>query len=110
MKNARGFELIKFHDDYNAECSIQESSAVEPHIWLGVNRPEICIMYKDALKYGMNVSKKYPETNECGWCDIQLPEETLIAIRMHLSRQQAKELAKRLMYFVRHGRLKEESN
>lgn len=37
MKNIRGFEVQHFLDDYGLDCSIQESSAVEPHIWLGVH-------------------------------------------------------------------------
>lgn len=33
MKNERGFETQHFSDDYGIDCSIQESSAVEAHIW-----------------------------------------------------------------------------
>lgn len=109
MKTARGFTLVKFEDDYGAKCSLQESSAVAPHVWLGISKPEIIIQYKDAIAHGMQLQKKYPETNECGWCDYPIPEEALVASRMHLSKQQAKWLAKRLNFFARHGYLQEET-
>lgn len=107
MKTNRGFELNHFADDYGVDCSLQESSSAEPHIWLGVHNPEIKIMYKDAIKYGMALQKCHPETNEYGWCDIPIPPEALIKSRMHLNKKQAKELAKELLYFSRTGRLKE---
>lgn len=109
MKTIRGFELQYFEDDYGKECSIQESSAYEPHIWLGVHKPEIRIMYKDAVANGILVQKKYPETNECGWCDLPIPNEAMIDSRMHLSRKQAKDLAAKLNYFAKHGHLREET-
>lgn len=108
MKTVRGFEVVHFLDDYGVDCSLQESSSVDPHIWLGVHTPEIQIMYKDAVANGLNLKKKYPETNECGWCDFPIPKEALIASRMHLNRKQAKALAKRLNFFARHGYLPEE--
>lgn len=37
----RGFLLGKFRDRYDAECSIQESSLVEPCLWLGVDAPRV---------------------------------------------------------------------
>ena len=36
-RTARGFALNYFDDDYNEKCSLQESSNVEPHIWLGIH-------------------------------------------------------------------------
>lgn len=33
----RGFELLSFKDSYGQACSIQESSNVEPHLWVGVD-------------------------------------------------------------------------
>lgn len=109
MKTNRGFELNHFTDDYGVDCSIQESSAVEPHIWLGVHHPRICIMYKDKDKLvGVDkVKLDNPECNSYGWCTINLPKEALIESRMHLNRKQAKELAKQLNYFARTGYLKE---
>lgn len=110
MKTERGFELNHFVDDYGVDCSIQESRAAEAHIWLGVNKPEIKIMYKDAIEAGIKAEKDYPNTNEYGWCTIHLPEKAMIFSRMHLNRKQAKELAKKLKYFAKHGVLKEDEN
>lgn len=110
MKTIRGFELNHFEDDYGVDCSIQESSACEPHVWLGVHRPRISIMWKDRDKFDCNqsITKDDPETNERGWCTVNLPEEALIESRMHLNRKQAKALARKLLYFARHGYLKDE--
>ena len=107
MKTEMGFEIQYFKDDYDKKCSIQESSAYEPHIWLGVHNPETLIMYKDAVSLGLNLKKKYPETNECGWCDYPIPDDVLISSRMHLNQEQAKELADKLLYFYETGRLQE---
>lgn len=52
MKTSRGFEINHFYDGYGVDCSIQESSAVEPHVWLGVHTPEIKIMSKDIVSIG----------------------------------------------------------
>lgn len=35
-KTARGFSLIEFEDYYHHDCSLQESSNIDPCIWLGV--------------------------------------------------------------------------
>lgn len=37
----RGFGLLLFEDDYGEECSLQESSSVEPHVWLGMDNPRM---------------------------------------------------------------------
>ncbi len=34
-KTARGFILMTFEDAYRVQCSLQESSSVMPHVWLG---------------------------------------------------------------------------
>lgn len=33
----RGFALVAFRDAYGQACSIQASSSVEPHVWVGVD-------------------------------------------------------------------------
>lgn len=105
MKTNRGFELQFFTDDYGSECSIQESSSVIPHIWLGVDEPEIKIQWKDAVAAGIDVVKDDPGTNECGWCTLKLPHGTLVKSRMHLNREQAEALAKKLLAFAANGYL-----
>ena len=110
MKTIRGFEVQHFEDDYGADCSIQESSAVEPHIWLGVHTPEIQIMTKDYLEYNNVLSQAtfIPDDTEnpnVGWHTLQLPEQFYISGRMHLNRKQAKELTKKLNFFAKNGYL-----
>lgn len=104
MKTIRGFEVQHFKDDYGVDCSIQESSAWEPHIWLGVHKPDLKIMWKDAEKCGI------PVPTQAGWYDYPIPPEVHIQSRMHLTRKQAKKLAKRLEYFANHGRLKDKKS
>lgn len=108
MKTNRGFELQYFYDNNGAKCSIQESSAVVPHIWLGVHEPYVKIQWKDAVAAGLDVVKDDPGTNECGWCTVQLPKETMIGSRMHLNQRQARELARKLDFFSVCGYLPEE--
>lgn len=111
MKTNRGFEIQYFDDDYGIQCSIQESSSVEPHLWLGIAHNSLKVMAEDKKELLVaieHLTKDYPECNEKGWCTVPLPKDALIENRMHLNRQQAKELARKLNYFSRHGCLKEE--
>ena len=108
MKNVRGFELIHFSDDYNIDCSLQESSAVEPHIWLGVDKPKIMVMCKDFATNGIAFNCIPENKDDTGWCNIEMPNYVRIFSRMHLNQEQAKTLAKKLSFFAKHGYLKEE--
>lgn len=36
-RTARGFQIIKFEDCYNQQCSIQQSSNLKKQIWLGAD-------------------------------------------------------------------------
>lgn len=96
----RGFPLYEFQDDYGEECNIQISSACEPHIWLGVNKPKPIIMWKDAKDLGLDLEKHSPECNECGWCDYPLPDTAHIFARMHLNKKQSFKLALKLLKFA----------
>lgn len=109
----RGFTWFNFKDSYDHKCSLSESSNAETDcVWLGITNPGIVIQYKDAVAAGLNLKKKYPETNECGWCDLPLPKGAMVESRMHLTREQAKALARELNFFAKHGYLdrKEEDN
>ena len=48
----RGFKKIEFKDMYNYNCSIQESSNVEPSIWVGVSENRMILDKKMARKIG----------------------------------------------------------
>lgn len=109
MITIRGFEVHYFYDDAGVKCSIQESSACKPHVWFGIADSTLKIMAKDKAEFVEtvnNLTKDYPETNECGWCTVKLPREALMDTKMHLNQAQAKKLAKELKYFAKHGRLK----
>lgn len=103
MKTERGFEKQCFKDDYGVDCSLQESSAIEPHVWLGVHRAKAMILGKDVN----NISIKLPPST-LGWHEIELPEEVEVHSRMHLNQEQAMELAKKLMFFAENGCLPDE--
>ena len=96
-ETSRGFGVVHFLDDYGKDCSIQISSDVEPHIWLGVHNPAPQIMYKDAHRLGIVPS----DAPTVGWYEIPLPEEAFIGSRMHLNREQALELGKILIKYAK---------
>lgn len=82
----RGFGYIEFMDAYDCECSLQQSSLVEPHIWLGMQK-------NDDGEW--TVGKMMPSGKHTG-------------TRMHLSRFQVKTLLPLLQHFVEHGDLPDE--
>ena len=110
MKTNKVLNYKKFQDDFGNECIIQESSLIGQHIWLGVIRPEVKIMYKDAVAQGIEVQKDDPNTGEYGFCTIPIPEDAQIFSLMHLNRRQARELAIQLNYFFNKGYLKEDES
>ena len=79
----RGFQVIEFQDSYGISCNIQESSSVEPHIWLGVKdlKPEI-------------MGKK-------GWETFEVPDGVLFHNRMHLNREHASGLVEVLQNWLK---------
>ena len=79
----RGFRLLSFKDDYGEECSLQESSLVEPHVWLGIDKPK--------MQNGNDL--------------IEPPEGMILYSRMHLNQKQARQLAEELMIFADNGSL-----
>ena len=105
-KSNRGFSMLWFEDDYGVECSLQESSSIEPHIWLGVHNPTHKIRFKDSERLGLGLKKECEECNEYGWCDFPIPKEVSVFSRMHLNREQAKALGKKLLQYARKSKLK----
>lgn len=76
-KTHRGFELIEFVDAYGEKSSLQESSAVTPHVWLGCDE-----------------NKRHHVTQE------------LLSPRMHLNKKQVKSLIKHLQSWLTSGSFK----
>lgn len=83
----RGFKLIQFRDAYDELCDMQESSHIEPHIWLGTHSPNPKIL----------ASKVDPSGT--GWIDYKIPNDVLISHRMHLSKKQCVSLGLKLLKY-----------
>jgi hypothetical protein len=91
-KTNRGFDLIEFEDLYDMKCSIQKSSlATDDAIWFGIDDIEPKIMAKDTPEGGV------------GWVPYPIPDNVYISSRMHLTRDQVKELLPILKHFVKTG-------
>lgn len=93
-KTSRGFAYIPFTDLYGSPCSLQKSSlASDDAIWFGVDDPAPKIMASRTLEGGT------------GWVPYPIPDHVSINSRMHLSRDQVKELLPHLKKFVKSGNI-----
>lgn len=94
-KTHRGFAVIKFKDRYEVECTLQKSSlATEDCIWLGVDDADPKIMASNIMEDGV------------GWVKYPVHPDVLFTTRMHLSREQVKQLIPVLQHFVKTGEVK----
>ena len=98
-RNKRGFVINYFEDDYGEKCSLQKSSSIDPHIWLGIAHANPIIMCSDASKLGIE-----RKANN-GWQEYEIPEEVFINTRMHLTKRQARRLAMKLLKFGLFGKV-----
>lgn len=93
-KTNRGFGIVEFKDTYGVDCSIQMSSNAEKEcIWIGCD---------DA-----NTQYFIPNGNP-SWRKLELPQGATSMIsntRMHLTREQVKEIIPILQKFVKTGTL-----
>lgn len=89
----RGFKLVQFHDDYGELCDIQESSSVEPHIWLGTHSGDVKVLASTI------------NPNDTGWVEYQLPEGAVVNHTMHLNRKQSFSLGLKLIIYGLFGKL-----
>ena len=100
-KNQRGFYNGTFTDENGNICSIQKSSlAFEDCIWLGIDKVKAQIMAVDSKKLGFKCD------SDRGWIAYDIPKEVHIFTRMHLTRDQVKELLPTLQKFVDTGDIK----
>lgn len=90
----RGFGLIEFVDSYGRDCSLQESSNIEPHVWLGPWHANPKIMASQAAALGIATE----ETT--GWVPYPVPSEVMMTTRMHLNRRQCVRVALALLWFA----------
>jgi len=94
------FPHARFNDYYNNECSIQLSSLlVEECIWLGVNNAKPIILASLANSNGISKDKT------TGWIDYPISSDVKFTTRMHLTREQVKNLLPILENFVKTGEL-----
>lgn len=103
-QTCRGFVYGEFRDCHGEKCSIQESSAVEPCLWLGLDKPKICVM--SIYAKSLPPPKVYPDegsTENTGWHIYEPPEAVHAFSRMHIDQETAKELVKMLEYFIAYG-------
>lgn len=93
---SRGFLRADFRDAYGAACSIQESSNVDPHLWLGCDGG----LHHRCLPSGAFIPGEVisDEDGERGFT---------CSSRMHLTREMAAELIPMLRHFVETGGLPE---
>lgn len=106
----RGFGKLLFSDYFNKKCSLQISSVgTDECVWLGVESAEPCLLSADAIKLGLAKKEEVPHTplgEPCGWVEYPVPKEVMMTTRMHLTREQAKQLALKLLEFALCGRIK----
>lgn len=99
-KTGRGFARIEFTDRYDVPCSMQKSSlATEDAIWFGVNDANPIIMASQAKAHGVETTKT------TGWVPFPVPDEVQFTTRMHLTREQVRELLPILHEFVETGEI-----
>ncbi len=103
-ENQRGFSYIEFNDRYGQKCSIQKSSlATEDAIWFGIDDADPKIRCHDAIQMG--IREKHNDERDNGWCEYKIPDDVLLHTRMHLNREQVKELLPILLRFAETGEI-----
>ena len=91
-KTIRGFDVIEFEDRYGETCSLQKSSlATEDAIWLGISDPKLRIRANRVIEGATE------------WATYPVPDDVVITSRMHLTRDQVRELIPLLQNFVDTG-------
>jgi transcriptional regulator with XRE-family HTH domain len=90
----RGYSAIEFIDQHDKLCTIQKSSlGTEDAIWFGINDAEPKILSSKIIDGGT------------GWAKYPIPEDVKINTRMHLTREQVRELLPILQKFVDIGKI-----
>lgn len=108
-----GLSSIKFHDDCDRSCSIEESPRVvcqnedgtvdNPRgwIWLGLDDSKPQIMKSKAYPLGMEI----PLGEISGWMPYPIPEGVFIPTKMHLNEKQVRGLVSALTRWLDSGTL-----
>ena len=107
-KTYRGFDLFRFRDRYDSECSLQKSSlATEDCIWLGVDdaSPKVMATKATGVAEVQRVMLDGMAHDDSGWVAYPIPTDVSLNTRMHLTRDQVRVLLPMLTNFVETGRL-----
>lgn len=87
----RGFKILKFKDNKGEECTLQESSNIEPEIWLGLHNA---------------IPQQFIPNGNPSWRDYPLPKNVHNFTRMALTPEMAAMLIPYLQRFVDTGYLR----
>lgn len=88
----RGFDYSEFTDSYGEKCSLQmSSSAMEPKIWLGIDKPSLTVFEENMGKY----------------VNTPMPKTFMVSSRMHLTMDMVKQLLPALQRFAETGEISE---
>ena len=115
-RSPRGFGLVKFTDENEVECSLQESSNAvcenddgsvdDPlgWLWLGVKSADPTVMKRHARDIGLEL----PPGEVSGWMPYPVPECVSFTTRMYLGEKQVRGLIARLNLWLETGSLLDE--
>lgn len=106
----RGFDVITFADSCGVPCSVQQSSKMDgsdrgmsapgsSYLWVGVDDPQPKAMASQARALGVAT------TETTGWVPYPIPAEVVLSTRMHLDREQVRQLIAVLQGWLDSGRL-----
>ena len=97
-ENGRGYKVLLFKDVDENECSLQESSLIEPAIWIGLDHIQPKLFLPDIDKTMQ------------GWINYPISECVKLFGRMELTQQQVKELLPYLQFFAENEVLPEKDD
>lgn len=99
-QTSRGFEIIKFKDRNDTECSLQVSSVADyskpgiSAVWIGPEDAEPKVMWKNAASLGVKTEKTE------GWVPFPIPTDVLLTTRAHLHREHVQALIMHLQSWL----------
>ncbi|MCP4177224.1 MAG: hypothetical protein GY756_05610 [bacterium] len=110
LKTQRGFKYLEFKDRNNEKCTLQCSSAIgeteeewnkpgSSFLWLGLESANPQIRVSDCEKNGII------KTKNSGWQKYVIPDDVLLTTRMHLDKQNVKDLIEKMQHWLENGTL-----
>lgn len=93
----RGFQVASFLDANGEECSLQQSSAIGREEDDGTGEPGSFMLW-------LGIDRVQPRSGP-PWKDVPIPADCMSSGRMHLDRNQVKELVAHLRRWLKTGSL-----